>query len=265
MGVLTLVLIIVAITVIGGGGAYLVYLKLQPKKMAWTAYCYQLGDGVRSGLVDSDGKVISDLKLQDLRPYRKDVLVKLDKPNARSVYKLERLNLTTGAVSGEVVDFWDVDAQFVSVLVVGNCATLLKKGYDKVSGSIIFQPMSRERIDLIKSEILIKRDRLKREKSILEAITPWIVAGICILGLVSITYFLSSSYLKSSTALADSEKYGSDKYFKASENFREALSGITRQVNELKDLKAVSKVDSGVPLLESSVPLSGNLSLGLQK
>lgn len=271
MGLLIVVLVTVIVTVVGGGIGYLLFMRSSPKKIAWTAFCYQLGEGVREAKVDArSGKPLSNLKLQDLRPYIKDVLVRIEKEHARTVHKLERLNTTTNAVSADMVDVWSSHDKFVHVLVHGDSATILKKGYDKESGNVIFQPMPRERMDLIKSEILIKKDRLKKERDILQAITPWIVAGICILGLVSITYFITNSHLEATETQAAADKYGADQSVKAAETYREAIGSLTREVNKatvVLNSPYVSEVlDSPAPpLLEPEVPLpSGNSSLGIQ-
>lgn len=271
MGLLTVVILTVVVMVVGGGLGYFLYVRTSEKKIAWTAFCYQLGEGVRDAKVDPrTGLPLSDLKLQDLRPYMKDVLVRIDKEHARTVHKLERLNMTTNAVNADMVDVWTAQDKFVHVLVHGDTATVLKKGYDKKTGNVIFQPMPRERMDLIKSEILIKKDRLKKEKDILQAITPWIVTGICILGLVSITYFTSNSHLKASENQAAADKYSADKNLEAAETYRNALGSLGKSVNRANDvLSSPHVVDALDPpskpsLLEPEVPQPGNVSLGVQ-
>ena len=53
--------------------------------------------------------------------------------------------------------------------------------YDKVTGEAIFSPLSHSRINLIKGEMAIRKDRLHKEKDILQAITPWILqAFVCL-------------------------------------------------------------------------------------
>lgn len=267
MGLLTVVLVTIVVTVVGGGIGYFIFMRSSPKKIAWTAFCYQLGEGVRDAKVDPrSGKPLSELKLQDLRPYLKDVLVRIEKEHARTVHKLERLNMTTNAVNADMVDVWSTQDKFVHVLVHGDTATVMKKGYDKKSGNVIFQPMPRERMDLIKSEILIKKDRLKREKDILQAITPWIVAGICILGLVSITYFITNSHLKASETQAAADKFSAEQGLKAAETYREAIGSLSREVNKANTVLASPHLEDtpDPPLLEPETPQPGNMTLGLQ-
>lgn len=181
---------------VGGAGAYLVWLKTRPKKEVWKAKVYQLSEGVREPKKDSEGNVISDVRLQELKPYAKDVIEKINKEAGIIVYRLQKLNKPVPAVTSDVVDYWGDENKEVMVLMVGDTLTLLKKGYDKKVGEIIFQPMPHDRINMIKSEMAIRKDRLQKEKDILQAITPWIVAGILMLGLVSISYVIIDGYIE---------------------------------------------------------------------
>jgi hypothetical protein len=47
----------------------------------------------------------------------------------------------------------------------------------------------------------IRKDRLQKEKDILQAITPWIVTGICMLGLVAIAYVQINGFIEISDNL----------------------------------------------------------------
>jgi len=199
-----LIYIIIAtifVTIIGGGGAYLIYIKTRPKKETWKANIYQLGKGVTPPERDKDGKVISDVSLKDLIPYAKDTLEKVEKAHGITIYRLQRLNKTTPAVESGVVDYWGVDKKEVNVLLEKGGCTLLRKGYDYKSGNLIFDPLSHSRINLIKGEMAIRKDRLQKEKDILQAITPWIVAGIMALALVAIAYIMISGFVKISDNL----------------------------------------------------------------
>jgi len=268
MGMFMAIVVTALVTIIGGGIAYFFFMRTQPKKIAWTAYCYQLGEGVRNAKIDPRTKrPISELQLQDLRPYIKDVLVRIEEEHARTVHKLSRLNMTTNAVTADMVDLWGQE-KYVHVLVHGDTATVLKKGYDQKTGNVIFQPMPRERMDLIKSEILIKKDRLKQKKDILQAITPWIVAGICILGLITITYMITDAYSDITKEQTAAEKYSADKQQEAAGLYREALSQLAREMNkvdfaeqvnqEIEEEESLGRQDP--PPLESSTPQPGNMT-----
>jgi len=172
----------------GGGIGFLVFIKTRPKKETWNAKIYQLGEGIREPKKDKNGNIIVNIKLQDLKPYAKDILERVEKGKGITVYRLQKLNKTTPAVEGDVVEYWGEKHKEVSVLMEKSGCTLMKKGYDKETGEMIFNPLPYSRVSLVKSELTIRKDRLAKEKDILQAITPWIVAGICMFGLVAITY-----------------------------------------------------------------------------
>lgn len=182
---------------LGGGGFYLLYLKTRPKKETWTARIYRLGEGIREPEV-KDGKVISKLRLQDLQPYALDILEKVEKAPGITIFKLQKIHKTTPAVEGDVVDYWGEGKKEVSVLIHKGQCTLLRRGYDRESGELIFNPLPHSRINLIKSEMAIRKDRLQKEKDIMQAISPWIVTGICMLGLVAIAYTMISGFIEMS-------------------------------------------------------------------
>lgn len=201
-----LVIAIVVIVGLGGAGAYVIWLKTRPKKMWWKANVYQLAEGVRPPVRDKHGKIVSDLKLSDLRPYARDTIEKLDKGVGMVMYKLSRLGKTVPPVTNDVVDYWGEKDKEVAVLIDGETCTILKKGYDRLAG-IIFNPMPHDRINMIAGEIQLRKERLRNEKDILQAITPWIVTGIAMLGLVAIVYFAVDGFITISENLKDSNKY----------------------------------------------------------
>lgn len=196
MGVLGIVIATALITIIGGGIGYFLYLKTRPKKETWIAEVYQLGEGLRESVLDKDGKPKTSLQLNDLRPYALDTLEKIDKEPGITIFRLQKLNKTTPAVTGDVVDYWGEGKKKVTVLLHKGGCTLLKKGYDKSSGEVVFNPLQHSRINIIKEEMSIRKDRLHKEKDILEAITPWIVAGICMLGLVALAYTMIEGFIE---------------------------------------------------------------------
>lgn len=202
--IITAVSVTAGVTIVGGGIGYFLYLKTRPKKETWTAEVYQLGEGIRDPTI-KDGKVISELRLNDLRPYAQDTLEKVEKENGITLYRLQKLNKTTPAVTGDVVDYWGEGKKKVTVLMHKGGCTLLKKGYEKKSGEIIFNPLPHSRINIIKGEMSIRKDRLQKEKDILVAITPWVIAGICMLGLIAIAYVEIEGFIKISENIKDVE------------------------------------------------------------
>ena len=69
----------------GGVIGYLIWLKTRPKKATWIAKVYQLGEGIRPPLKNKEGKVISDIKLQDLRFLGYDVLDKIEQDHGSQI------------------------------------------------------------------------------------------------------------------------------------------------------------------------------------
>ena len=172
VGLMVAVFIVVAM---GGGIGYFLWIKSRPKKESWIAKVYQLGEGIRPPQLNDKGEIVSDLKLQDLRPYRTDTLEKVEKGTGITVYRLVTMNKVTPAVTSDVVEYWGEGKREVSILLHEDGCTLLKKGYDKVTGEAIFNPLSHSRINLIKGETAIRKDRLQKEKDIHKAIHLYIL------------------------------------------------------------------------------------------
>lgn len=202
VNLITTIIMVFVITLIGGGGAYLLYLRTRPKKEIWQAKVYQLMEGVRTPKVNKKGVVVSNIQLQDLKPYGEDTLERIKKgPGEIDIFRLQKLNKATPPVGTDVVEYWGKGKREVSILLLDSGVTLLKKGYDKLVGEIIYTPLPFSRINMIKSEMAIRKDRLHKEKDILQAITPWIVTGICVLGLIALAYVQVEGFVKMSEDL----------------------------------------------------------------
>jgi len=194
----------VVILGIGGGVAYFVWIKTRKKKETWNARVYQLGDGIRTIETDKDGKKITTpFKLKDLKCMGKDVLEKIEKEPGITVYRLQKRNRTTPEVNSGYVEYWSNEDREVDVLFYNGSYTLMKKGYDAQTGDIIFNPMPLSRINMMKSEMAIRKDRLVKEKDILQAITPWIVAGMALITLVAVFYLGVQGMVQISENLAE--------------------------------------------------------------
>ncbi len=184
--VLTLILVMCVVIAFVGGGFYLLWVKTRPKKQTWIAHVYQLGEGIRQPRKDKHGEVISTLEIQDLHEYAIDTLEKVEKDTGITVYRLVNLGKVVPAVTNDVVSNWGPGKKIVNVLLHEDTCTLIKKGYNKQVGEIIFEPLSHDRVNMIKGEMSIRKDRLQSSKDILQAITPWIVTGMSMLALVAI-------------------------------------------------------------------------------
>lgn len=218
IGLIVITFIVIGI---GGGGFYLLYLKTRPKKETWMARIYQLGGGVRELEKDKEGNIISKIKLSELVPYARDTLEKIEKDPGITIYRLQKLNRVTPAVEGNVVEYWGEGKKEVSVLKSKDGYTLLRKGYDRETGDLIFNPLPHSRVNLIKSEMAIRKDRLHKEKDILMAITPWVIAGICMISLIGIAYITVEGYIK----ISENLESGMDKMANALEGVKDSQKG----------------------------------------
>ena len=217
--ILNIVFITTLVIVIGGGLGYLIWIKTRPKKMTWKAYVYQLGDGIIPSKI-VDGKPTS-IETKDLKPFMMDTLEKTEKDHGVEIYRLQKLNKTTPAVTSDCVDYWGQDRRYVNILLHEGNTTLLKKGYD-TRGRILFNPMPYERMNMIQNEISIKKDRLKPTKDILERISPWVIAGILIIGLVAIGYFTIQGFVEISDNLGGAIEEFGKQYKEAAQLYKEA-------------------------------------------
>ena len=202
MGFFGVFITFMIIFVVGGLGAYIVYIKTRPKKEVWSAKIYQLSPGSHDIKINKDGVIIGELKIKDLVPYAKDILERVEKDPGITVYRLKRLNKTTPAVDMGTSENWG-ETKEVAVLYHEGTCTLLKKGFEVSTGSAVFTPLPHDRISMMKGEMAIRKDRLRKEKDILEAISPWIVAGIIMMSLVFIAYWMGSAMITISDNLEE--------------------------------------------------------------
>ena len=191
-----LIISIVLVIGLGGGVAFLIFFKFKPKRKSWYADCYRVGDGEVPPPKDKDGNFIHPLSLKELRPYSKDVIEKQELKKGVINYKLKKLQLMTPEVKPEHEEFWGEEKSQVSVLMDGESCRLMTKGYDVKSGTIIFVPTPADQLNLIKGEIIDRQSRLADEATTMQAITPWIVTGICMVALIVIVYLQGKAYIE---------------------------------------------------------------------
>ena len=121
MNIWVIVLGTVLFTVVAGGLGYWLWLKTRPKKETWNAKIFQLGEGVRPPKVDpKTGQILSDLQLQDLIPYAKDIIEKIVKQPGIIIYRLQKLNKVTPAIESNIVEHWGDHDNEVSCLLIGD-------------------------------------------------------------------------------------------------------------------------------------------------
>lgn len=224
------VLLIIGITfitlVIGGGLAYLLYIQSRPKKEIWNARIYKVGRG--------EIHKASRLKAKDLVPFGKDLLEKVEKDNGMIIYRLQKLNKTTPAVQADLEERWGEKNKYVDVLYDGVSCTLLRKTFE--DSEKVFEPVDYATMNMIQHELTVKKDRLKKEKDVLTAITPWVIAGICMMGLVGLTYFNIQGFVQVGNQLNEMSRTISSAQITASENYALAIT----ELKDLSELKALT-------------------------
>jgi len=199
------------LTIIGLGGGYWVWTKVKPKRMTWKAKVYQLGEGIKPYKRDKEGNIIHKIKLSELKPYCKDIIEKLEVAHGITVYRLKKLDRNVNPITQDVMEFWGKEDKEVSVVMIGDSFALLKNGYDKTTGDRMFDPVPHDKMYMVSSEIATRKARKKEKKDILEAISPWVVAGLIMLTCFGIAYVGFSSLEKMTKEMSDATKYYTEK------------------------------------------------------
>ena len=195
-GILIIAVIAFVIMSLGGGIFYLIWIMTRAKKMTWNAWVYQLGDGIVPLKKEVDGKVQALYKLSDLKPYTTDVVEKVDKKSGATHYWMNRLKKAVPVVTADCVEVWGDKKKWVRILLEGDTCTLLKSAYDRKYAEQIFRPMPHERINMIKTEMDERNERIHNTKDILAQITPFITIGISLLALVVCVYFVTQASIR---------------------------------------------------------------------
>jgi hypothetical protein len=219
VNIITIMVVTVFATIVFGGLGYWLWLRTRPKKQTWNIDLYQLGEGVRPPKTDpKTGQVLSKIETQDLIPYAKDIVEKIDKEPGITLYRLQKLNKTCPPIESNMVEYWGENKSWVTGLLCGDEIFLMKKGFNKTTGEVLMEPMSQSRMNLIKGEMAIRKERLTKSKDILQSITPWIVTVIWMIGFVMLGYIMVSGFIEISENLKD-----------ASANFAEETQNKIKQ------------------------------------
>lgn len=226
MNILLLIIVIFAVLIVGGGLGLLFFYRTRPKRETWTAYVYGVGEGVKEISIDKDGNPVGKFKLKDLIPYKKDILLKLNRAHGVTVYKLASLGYTTQQPSPDAVDLWGNGERVVNVLLIGNNATILRQGYDVDLGERIFRPMPRERLEMCISEAEIKINEMDDQRGLLQQVLPWIGVGIMAMAFVGVAYFMGQGIIEGSKHNEAGAKMMGEALTDSAETFREGLRAI---------------------------------------
>jgi len=189
--------------IFGIGLAIIIYRIAFPSiSEKWSARCWQVGEGIRKKKKNLKGnKIMFNRKIKDLIPYCEDVIIKKEHKKTQSVtFYLKKLKIPINAVTADLVSKWGKDRREVDVLVQNGQATLMSKGYDYQTGEKIFQPIPLDTMEMIKTDILIKQERRRKEKeNVWEIIGRW--ATYIFLGIVII--FISYIYIQKAVDISE--------------------------------------------------------------
>ena len=209
VNIFAIVGVTLGVCILGIAGGYFIWFKSRPSKMTWTAEVYQAGEGIKPFVKDQDGCIISKVHRSEIKAYTRDVIEKIEKGQS-TIYQLVKMKKTVPAVTNDCVDYWGPKDKRVAVLLEGDTCTLMKKGYDRTASEVLFHPMQHDRINMIKSEIALRKDRNHSKKDILVAISPWVITALCMITLMGIAYTIGGSYVEISENLKDSVKIQSE-------------------------------------------------------
>lgn len=222
MSLLMVILITSVISFFSIGLGYFLFLKLSTKKQTWKAKVYQMSEGVKPPLRDNKGNILSTIELHDLIPFCEDIIEKIDREHGCTVYRLQKINKSVNEVTADIVENWGPGKREVCVLLQDNTATLLKRGYDN-NGRMIFEPLPREDIELIKSDMAIHKEKIRAQKNVWAAIAPYITIVASLITLVAAIYIISSAFIELGEQIQDSTALLSDNLVQASKLNKDAI------------------------------------------
>jgi hypothetical protein len=166
--------------------------------------------------------------------HKKDIIQRSLIRGGVVLYKLVRLDIVCPEVLPHHIDKWGEEEE-VNCLIDGETVVMLSKGYDTKTSKAIFKPIPTDRLNLLKSEIIDRSNRLIQEKDTLAAITPWVIAGICMLGLVAMVYLNGTAFVQTSNNIEEGNKYAANKQLEIAKLYKEMYSDsiITNQEKQI--------------------------------
>lgn len=225
MDVWDFVIVFGVVFVFGFGFFFFIWWKTKRNKLSWRAEIYTLQSGIMPPITDRKGNIVSDFKLKGLKFLAHDYVDKIETKENGDVYKLRGADL---AVMGlptnceERIPLQDNPKKLINrvrVLIVEHSATFLNMGYDEKAG-VVFQPMEADRMNMVVTQIALRKERLYATKSLLEKILPWIVVGILVFGMLGVswlhgkaTYDIAEVNKEASMVSANAYRYAIDKFY----------------------------------------------------
>lgn len=184
---------------LGAGGFYWFYIKTRQKKVTYNARIWEI-TGELNPFRNKDGLIVDNIPLKMLKPYDTDIIEKVDLEYHNTIFRLVKHNRPVPEVKAEHITFWGDKAKIVNVLKDGDNFTLLRQGcrkFETGDSEMVFQPLDYDLSNMLLNQYSLKQDRRKKEKDVLQAITPWIVVGICMMAIVMSSYFLAQGWVQS--------------------------------------------------------------------
>jgi len=239
---LELVVATMAVSIFGIGAFYLIWVKTRPKKLTYKAKIYSVSEGVLDTIKDKDGLIISTIPLHDLKPFMTDTIELIEKKGAGRIFRLQKLNKAVPPIEPKDIETFGKE-RYVNLLYDDGSCTVLRSGYNKKVGTVIFTPVGQSRMNMITSEMAIRKDRLQSNKDILEKIMPSIMIGIMVFGILGVAYFHGQAVIKSSEEqkkIADLNLQtqqiaatSSEKMLRASALIAEAITGKQIEIEKI--------------------------------
>lgn len=242
--ILNSILITVAVTVVGGSIGYFIWLQLRPKKETWVAEIWGVSDTFQGYPRDEQGRIIQKIRLKDMVMLGLDTLEKVTK-KGQTIYRLQKIKRTTPPVETGTT-YRRGNKVCVQILKFGETYTLFKRGYSEDIGKAVIKPLPYSTINQIETNIIEKESRNEKDKTVWEAVTPFIVTGIMAMSLVACAYFMGGAFIKISKSFQQSMNEVADK--------------MTKMVDKMAEIQAIN-----IRLLEVQTGESMKDILGRQK
>lgn len=194
--ILGLVFASVVLFGLGFGLFYWFYIRTRTKKITYNARVWEK-IGSLTDYESKDKKEIKPIPLGALKPYCRDVVERVELGHNQTVFRLVKLNKPVGEVKAEHINYWGKDNMEVNILKFGDNFLLMRAGVDE-NHQMVFQPMEYDLANMLLNQIAVKEEKFRKEKDIFAAVTPWIMMGILIIGIVMTGYFVGQGWVTTS-------------------------------------------------------------------
>lgn len=195
-------------------------------------------------------KTAQPLKLQNLDLLGIDVLKKINTKKG-VIFELQKLGKTVPAPNIEDEVKLDKMSE-INVIYDGNSSTILKPGYNRQSGELIYQPVPYDTVTMMINDMQTKKDRKKAKTTMLQAILPYVAIVMGFLAMIAIAYISIEGQVKISQELSSGMKEMQEKQLEANNEFKQIMVQMTGI--ELPDK---NMTDSGLGLQNEKINKEG--------